>query len=393
MGVEVYDSDYENYISQFIASRQKSLTKLITANTTEHIGLEILSMNSKFDLKDLRNNFGKTFLRFVDSDDNDLNDLVITFEMENIYGDNKGDLLLTDAISFGANNIPLAMSLNSFILNYLKKEQAKFNRYIIPAPLSLIKKLKKIILQIHRAPGILKDYNLVLNNGSHALMLCLQFAGMPLELDDISIFPSRLHYFLDQMKLSIYPVITTPDVKQLKANIALTYLENHGSNIEEDEDLNYLKDSQFLATLNNLSITQLEILHILLPDEWHRIGMKVSLMINAKKQDLNSSNATTNLLNLDKLNHNIYSWCIVKDSKCRSKKIKSVLKKWTFDDIAKTIKRVKTRSGFYKVNESNAIWNPVSQWSKWNKWNHFNMLDQNFETLEIDLLKYINQQK
>lgn len=174
----------------------------------DHIGLELLTAGST--TNHISSVFGHSLIRFIDNDDDSLNDLIVGFEMLDI-GDGKG---LEKGLNGGNISVPTVMTMAEFLLRYGMNEGRSLDRTIIPTTPEITSRLKSVFLNIIRVPSLPGDYRFFSNNCMTILKKALGAAGyvLPVTLVDI---PAQQSVYMNSILLTHVPTISLPAVSDL----------------------------------------------------------------------------------------------------------------------------------------------------------------------------------
>jgi len=193
-------------LSELLENNSKNLSVLFSKEN-EIQGVELIVASSTN--RALYSRFGHAMLRFIDRDDDPLNDLMLSF----VALIDEPQISLRKGILGGYRILPLVKTTGDFWVQYVRDENRPLERWVIPTTekerRELVESLENLVEE-----GDSKKYSFFKNNCSRLLTEFLEFAGLP-SVGHLPRIPTHIPGFLDQNLLNPYPKVLVRSVTPL----------------------------------------------------------------------------------------------------------------------------------------------------------------------------------
>lgn len=328
-------------IAAHIKMQRSKFRKII--GSKELVGMEVLVADSTS--SKIESLFGHSAIRFIDNDESEYNDLVLSFQMLALDSSKVNSKALG-----GWENFPFVYSFEDYLKQYMSNEGRSVKRLIIPTDQEKLENVVLNLATILEVPDIVGDYNFFTNNCLTAIFKVLSDSGYAIHDDSILNLafgiqvPVLAERVLRKSFIVNYPYINLRSYSgdlQTKAE-SMIQLEHSYKDINpyHDESLtleNYWRHSSFKDFIKNL--TDDEVLG--LNRDWPKKWMPV---IHLLDNELDKRN----LLKNKKANHgaipkSIYKICPLSQKNCITNKLKSLLEIWTKSDLEGSFNDIEAR--------------------------------------------------
>lgn len=276
-----------------------------------HVGIELMVAEGTW--SQIESVSGHAFIRFIDEDQNPLNDTVITFNMVPLDSSK-----MYDKAFGGFPNVPLVQSFSESMISYMKQENRPIRRFILPATPQIITNLKTILRQVIEVPSLIKDYNFIQNNCLSGVLKVLKYVGYPIHEVGLIDIPAIAGNVLMMNAIAFYP---TDDTFIIRGGSDLIEKLNSkfGSNfivrkIKGEEKNDMLKRDEFWAELRTWSSDDLERLMIYWPLDWISYLSQFQKIYDEK---VTTKHALLDIVGIKNLSPYLYRLCNATDANCR----------------------------------------------------------------------------
>lgn len=334
---------------------EKNQTRLKEHLARHHVGIELITAggtwNSPISL------FGHTMLRFIDTDDDPLNDTLIGFEML-VADPNK---IVEKGLKGGYENFLTVREFNAYLITYALKEARSTIRTILPSSPKQISDLKKAIERVSKVPDFVGDYDFLKNNCASAMLRLLSMAGYPMFRTVVDI-PGQLNQRLRNAVLTYAPDITLESFDDFfhekvcdflkKQNVSFCTLTWIKSKVNSWDDLwrdtyeDYLLDPNFWSYLD-ANLTPLEKSYVtnLFPHKYTPLKSEsdkskavflLFAQFQIKNQNLLRNYPPSKLIPSIPLA--AYRSCEPNDLSCRKERVSAIAQIWDLNEIKQITK-------------------------------------------------------
>ncbi len=287
--------------------------------------------------------FGHVFLRFVDRDDDPLNDIVVNFNQMIL------DPQKMYAKSFGGYPmVPKFFTLMDSFVAYMKLEVRPLRRFIIPTSPRLMSNLKHVLKALVDAPYLLEDYHYTQNNCLTGILKALKAAGYPVLPGAIYDIPGNVENKLNYNFLNFYPKSNqlifsgaSQIIEKIEAPFKPSFVNRvYKKIVDEDWIEEMLAQPSFWSAIEVLPADQLEFLLFYWPNKW-RSGLERIYQI-ADQKALRVSSARE-LIQIPQFPSALYELCEPQDQECRKKRIWAALSIWSPADLLDQVGHIPAR--------------------------------------------------
>ena len=277
----------------------------------KHIGLELLVAEGTFAQPESIS--GHSFLRFIDEDENPLNDTIVSFNMLPL------DPSKMYEKSFGGfPNVPMIGSFAETMISYMRSENRPIRRYIIPTTPQFIANLKTIIRQVIEAPSLMNDYHFTQNNCLTGIIKIFKYVGYPIHELGLVDIPSTAGNSLMINSMAFYPESPTMLVRGGSDLITRINDEFEKGFIarkwNSEEKGTFLNQEPFWNSLENWSEQDLERLLTFWPFDWNSQYPRMQKIADAHIQN---HHPLLQIIGIKQLPDAIYQLCNIDDVNCR----------------------------------------------------------------------------
>lgn len=324
--IDFLNADDPRTLAEYNRIRRENVEQKL--NEKEHIGLEILLANPA--LTQPSSLFGHIFFRFLDKDNNSLNDLTVGF---NFIPLTSGQMKVFNEWAM----YPFAESLFENIHRYQKTESRKIHRWIIPSDSAKLGKIKELLLQINEVPSIIGDYHLFSNNCVTAILKILGSAGYPLPMwnDLVRVdLPSFMGSYLNSNFINPYPPHEDLDIKG--ASLIFEDLSREFQNnflmrvITGESDGDFLNQEKVWQRIEELSNTEIEKLLLFWPTKLRKYESRIRQIYRSKNIDVSSLHQ---LVDVTDFPIELYQLCGETDRGCLDLKSQVTKEVWPHETL------------------------------------------------------------
>lgn len=344
--------------------RQKSLAQTVESNRIAaiqqfkktHWGLEIITAGGTFAQPE--SILGHSLLRFLDDDNDPMNDLVVGFEMLPV----DTSKTISKAIDGGYEALPVVKELSTYLRQYALKQSRSTSRLILPSTPEMILKIKEVVLRMITVTDLQGDYIFHRNNCATLLLKLLGSAGYPTPwmLTDI---PSMMEQRMRNSMMIYAPAIRLPSVSNTIWKCVCGYLKDTKQivscsfdwwrqkvkklSFDFDSTKRVLADDRFWKYLiEKASPMEMGMLVHFWPDEYLSSEINGAqagdlyiklLEFQTQNQELLAKWNPRTLI--PSLPRELYSLCSVIDKDCRQRRIEVAIKLWPKEKLMKLTHR------------------------------------------------------